>query len=100
MKLRTYFFPRIYAFAKSLLERTGLAQGLPDQIRLRSYHELKGRLIEVYIDQFAKQHPEIFQSFQYTPHYQVVRSLRRIMDAVDNHSLTIEELEKVGLWRR
>lgn len=94
-EVKDLFLSTIHAFAKSLLERTGLAQGLPDQIRLRSYHELKGRLIEVYIDQFAKQHPEIFQSFQYTPHYQVVRSLRRIMDAVDNHSLTIEELEKL-----
>ena len=95
--IRDLFLSTIHSFAKTLLERTGTLQGYSSGLRLRSYQELKNRLIEAYIDKFADQHQDIFHTFSWIPQYQLVRSLRRIHEAVENRSLSTEELKGLDL---
>ncbi|EGK08259.1 UvrD-helicase domain-containing protein [Kroppenstedtia eburnea] len=89
---RDLFLSTIHSFAKTLLEEVGTATGLPAGMRLRSFREQKNRWIETCVDEFAEQHPEVFHSFRWIPHHQLVRALLRIHEAVENRSLTLEEL--------
>ncbi|GGA43268.1 DNA helicase [Kroppenstedtia guangzhouensis] len=89
---RDLFLSTIHSFAKTLLEEGGTAAGLPVGLQLRSFREQKNRWIETCVDEFAEQHPEVFRSFRWIPHHQLVHALLRIHEAVENRSLTLEEL--------
>lgn len=77
----------IHSFAKHIFETEGRELGFSSQIKIRNFHQERRRLVEEWLDRFAQENEEIYQTFAQVPHYVLVRSILNLMAHLENHSL-------------
>ncbi len=85
-ELRDLEVSTIHSFAKKLLSSS---------VRIRSYDEERKGLIEKMIDRFAHTEPEVYQPFERIRHYHLVRSIRAVIEQLDNQSLHESTLQSI-----
>ncbi|RAL21420.1 UvrD-helicase domain-containing protein [Thermoflavimicrobium daqui] len=94
-ELRNVEISTIHTFAKKLFERDGREIGFSKKIQIRGYQEERRFQIERMIDQFAHDHPEIYQQFETNRYYHLVQSIQSVIEQLDHQSLHETDIESI-----
>lgn len=89
------FIGTIHGFAKLFLVTEGEAFGFHKGMNVRGYKYERKRLIEKHIDRFAVMYPESYEYFRRIPHYQLIYAISRVLEKIDNKSISIDQVIKM-----
>jgi DNA helicase II / ATP-dependent DNA helicase PcrA len=89
------FIGTIHSFAKEFLSIEGQRLGFSQSMQVRSYLHDRKKLIEKYIDRFAAEYAEAYQSFRYLPHYKLIRAFMNFFERINNKSISYEAIQSM-----
>ncbi|GFZ75994.1 DNA helicase [Compostibacillus humi] len=92
MELKNISIGTIHSFAQNILSLNKEKMFESQIMHIQTFKYKRKKIIEEVLDQFNKNHPDIFSKFKYIEQYRIIQAVETIIDQVMNYSISMDQL--------